>query len=44
MEIISNPVELAKKLVSIRSESGNEKEVAPRVRAGFLCVLISSAA
>lgn len=28
MEIISNPVELAKKLVSIRSESGNEKEVA----------------
>lgn len=28
MEIISNPVELAKKLVSIRSESGDEKEVA----------------
>lgn len=28
MEIISNPVELAKKLVSIRSESGGEKEVA----------------
>jgi len=28
MEIISNPVELAKKLVSIRSESGNEEEVA----------------
>jgi len=28
MEIISNPVELAKKLVSIRSESGSEGEVA----------------